>query len=72
MERLTAILGGDAAERPVVELPFDAKERFGQARAPVRETVRGANFRTTVAVYAGRYHLGLNEAAAPAIPEPPA
>jgi hypothetical protein len=26
VERLTAILGGDAAERPVVELPFDAKE----------------------------------------------
>jgi hypothetical protein len=24
VERLTAILGGDAAERPVVELPFDA------------------------------------------------
>jgi hypothetical protein len=23
VERLTAILGGDAAERPVVELPFD-------------------------------------------------
>jgi hypothetical protein len=24
VERLTAIVGGDAAERPVVELPFDA------------------------------------------------
>jgi Domain of unknown function (DUF1905) len=72
VERFTAILGGDAAERPVVELPFDAKERFGQARAPVRGTVRGADFRTTVAVYGGRCYLGFNKATAPAIPEPPA
>jgi Bacteriocin-protection, YdeI or OmpD-Associated/Domain of unknown function (DUF1905) len=60
VERFTAILGGDAAERPVVEVPFDVKERFGRARAPVRGTVDGADFRTTVAVYGGRYYLGFN------------
>lgn len=61
MERFTAILGGEDGERPVVEVPFDVKERFGRARAPVRGTVDGAAFRTTVAVYGGRYYLGFNK-----------
>jgi bifunctional DNA-binding transcriptional regulator/antitoxin component of YhaV-PrlF toxin-antitoxin module len=61
VERFTAILGGEDGERPVVELPFDVKERFGRARAPVRGTVEGAAFRTTVAVYGGRYYLGFNK-----------
>jgi hypothetical protein len=60
MERFTAILGGEDGERPLVEVPFDVKERFGRARAPVRGTVDGAEFRTTVAVYGGRYYLGFN------------
>ena len=61
MERFAAVLGGDEGERPTVELPFDAKERFGKARAPVRGTVAGAPFRTTVAVYGGRYYVGFNK-----------
>ena len=61
VERFTAILGGEDGERPVVEVPFDVKERFGRARAPVRGTVDGAAFRTTVAVYGGRYYLGFNK-----------
>ena len=61
MERFTAILGGEEGERPVVEVPFDVKERFGRARAPVRGTVDGADFRTTVAVYGGRYYVGFNK-----------
>jgi hypothetical protein len=61
MERFTAILGGEDGERPLVEVPFDVKERFGRARAPVRGTIDGAAFRTTVAVYGGRYYLGFNE-----------
>lgn len=60
MERFTAILGGEDGERPLMEVPFDVKERFGRARAPVRGTVDGAEFRTTVAVYGGRYYLGFN------------
>ena len=31
---------------------------FGKARAPVRGTVNGHPFRTTVATYGGRYFLG--------------
>jgi hypothetical protein len=61
VERFKAILGGEEGERPVVEVPFEVKERFGRARAPVRGTVDGADFRTTVAVYGGRYYLGFNK-----------
>jgi hypothetical protein len=61
VERFTAILGGEAGERPVVEVPFDVKERFGRARAPVRGTVDGTEFRTTVAVYGNRYYIGFNK-----------
>jgi hypothetical protein len=61
VERFTAILGGEEGERPVVEVPFDVKERFGRARAPVCGTVDGADFRTTVAVYGGRYYVGFNK-----------
>jgi bifunctional DNA-binding transcriptional regulator/antitoxin component of YhaV-PrlF toxin-antitoxin module len=53
VERFKAVLGGEAGEAPTVELPFDVKERFGKARAPVRGTVNGTDYRTTVAVYGG-------------------
>jgi hypothetical protein len=42
----------------VVEVPFDVRAVFGKARAPVRGTVNGYPFRTTVATYGGRYFLG--------------
>jgi hypothetical protein len=40
-------------------VPFDAKERFGQARAPVRGTVNATPFRGRLAVYGGVTVLGL-------------
>ena len=58
VERFKAILGGEDGEAPTIELPFDAKERFGKARAPVRGTVNGTDYRTTVAVYGGVYLIG--------------
>ena len=58
VERFKAILGGEEGEAPTVELPFDAKERFGKARAPVRGTVNGTGYRTTVAVYGGVHLIG--------------
>jgi Bacteriocin-protection, YdeI or OmpD-Associated/Domain of unknown function (DUF1905) len=61
MERFSAVLGGDEGERPTVELPFDAKERYGKARAPVRGRVNGVGFRTTVAVYSGVSLIGFNK-----------
>jgi len=39
-------------------VPFDVRAVFGKARAPVRGTVNGYPFRTTVATYGGRYFLG--------------
>jgi bifunctional DNA-binding transcriptional regulator/antitoxin component of YhaV-PrlF toxin-antitoxin module len=60
VERFKAILGGQQGEAPTVELPFDAKERFGKARAPVRGTVNGTAYRTTVAVYGGISLIGFN------------
>jgi hypothetical protein len=60
VERFKAILGGEQGDAPIVELPFDAKERFGKARAPVRGTVNGTAYRTTVAVYGGIPMIGFN------------
>ncbi|MFL5827720.1 MAG: YdeI/OmpD-associated family protein [Thermoleophilaceae bacterium] len=44
-----------------IEVPFDPKERFGQARAPVRGTLNGTEFRGRVSIYDGRAVLGLNK-----------
>jgi Bacteriocin-protection, YdeI or OmpD-Associated/Domain of unknown function (DUF1905) len=44
----------------LVELPFDVAEAFGQKRPPVKGTVMGYPFRTTIAVYGGRYFIGFN------------
>jgi Domain of unknown function (DUF1905)/Bacteriocin-protection, YdeI or OmpD-Associated len=44
----------------LVEIPFDVKATWGKARAPVAATINGHTFRSTVAVYSGRYLLGLN------------
>jgi hypothetical protein len=47
----------------LVEIPFDVKATWGRARAPVVATITGHTFRSTVAVYGGRYLLGLNREA---------
>jgi hypothetical protein len=54
VERFKAILGGEDGEAPTVELPFDAKERFGRARAPVRGFRRELRERAGVARRPGR------------------
>jgi len=40
-----------------VELPFDARKEFGKARPPVRISINGYSFRSTIAVYGGRYYV---------------
>jgi bifunctional DNA-binding transcriptional regulator/antitoxin component of YhaV-PrlF toxin-antitoxin module len=42
-----------------VEVPFDARERFGHERPPVRGTVDGTPFRLRLFVYDGITYLGL-------------
>jgi hypothetical protein len=59
MPAFTATLGEDeAGSIALVELPFDPRETFGKARAPVVVTVRGVVLRTTVSVYGGRSYVG--------------
>jgi hypothetical protein len=44
------------------EVPMDVPAAFGKARAPVRGTINGQPFRSTVAVYGGRSYLPVNRA----------
>jgi bifunctional DNA-binding transcriptional regulator/antitoxin component of YhaV-PrlF toxin-antitoxin module len=44
-----------------IEVPFDAKEAFGKAQAPVKVTVNGHTYASTVAVYGGRYYIPVNK-----------
>jgi hypothetical protein len=48
-------------ERPMIEVPLDVPAEFGRERVPVKGTVNGTPFRTTIAVYAGRYYIGFNK-----------
>ena len=59
-QRFTAVLAdsGRGGGR-WIEIPFDAKAEFGEARAPVAGTVNGAEFRSRLSVYGGRTYLGL-------------
>ncbi len=41
-----------------VDIPFDPREAFGQARPPVRGTVNGFPFRGRISKYGGGYLLG--------------
>jgi hypothetical protein len=49
-----------AGTSAVLRVPFDPKERFGRVRAPVRVTINGFTFRTTLARYGGVDYVGLN------------
>jgi Bacteriocin-protection, YdeI or OmpD-Associated/Domain of unknown function (DUF1905) len=42
------------------DLPFDQKQVLGKVRAPVRVTINGYTFRTTVASMGGRVFIGMN------------
>jgi Bacteriocin-protection, YdeI or OmpD-Associated/Domain of unknown function (DUF1905) len=45
-----------------IEVPLDVPAVFGRARAPVRGTINGHPFRSTVAVYGGRSYLPVKKA----------
>lgn len=42
-----------------IELPFDAKAAFGKVRAPVKVTLNGYTFRTTIAAMGGPPCIGM-------------
>jgi hypothetical protein len=58
MKKFKVVLGEDeAGSVALVELPFDPREEFGKARAPVKITVNGVVLRT-VMIYGGRPYIG--------------
>jgi uncharacterized protein YqfA (UPF0365 family) len=59
--RFEAVLGGEAGDRPTVELPFDVRATYGSARPKLKVTVNGVELRTTVAVYGGRSYVGFRK-----------
>jgi len=42
-----------------IEVQFDARAEFGEARAPVKGTVNGTPLRSRFSVYCGKTYLGL-------------
>jgi hypothetical protein len=59
MPRFKATLEARGSGR-LVEVPVDVRALFGKARAPVKATVNGHTFASTIAVYGGKYYLGFN------------
>lgn len=60
LQRFEGVLGPD--NRPVIEVPAGIIDALGAGkRPPVRATVNGYTFRTTVAVYGGKFYVGLRK-----------
>jgi hypothetical protein len=45
-----------------IEVPLDVPTLFGRARPAIRGTIAGHPFRSTIAVYGGRYYLPVKRA----------
>jgi hypothetical protein len=43
-----------------IVIPFDVKQTFGRARPPVKVTINGYEYRSTLAPYGNRHYLGVN------------
>ncbi len=61
-KRFRAILEtDDESAFTYIKIPFDVKTVFGKARLPVRVTVNGYAYRSTLAPYGGVHYLGVNQ-----------
>jgi len=61
-KRFRAILEtDDESAFTYIRIPFDVKTVFGKARPPVRVSVNGYQYRSTLAPYGGEYYLGINQ-----------
>lgn len=59
-QRFEGVLGPES--KPVIEVPSGVVEALGAGkRPPVWATVNGYTFRTTVAVYGGKFYVGLRK-----------
>lgn len=56
VKKFKARLGGEAGGL-FVTVPFDVKREFGKARAPVKVSVNGVSYKSTVSVYGGKYYV---------------
>ena len=43
------------------EVPLDVRKEFGKARPPVKVTINGYTYRSTVSVYGGKYYLPVRQ-----------
>ena len=59
-ERFETTLEVEGRTATFFEVPLDVPAVFGRARPPVRVTVGDHTYRSTIAVYGGRYFLPLN------------
>ncbi|MGH3019672.1 MAG: YdeI/OmpD-associated family protein [Gaiellaceae bacterium] len=59
-ERFDTTLQVEGRTATFFEVPLDVPEIFGRARPPVRVTIGDHTYRSTIAVYGGRYFLPLN------------
>jgi hypothetical protein len=57
-----AQLQADEGPGAFVEVPFDVREAFGRARARVLVTINDHTWPTTIAVYGGKYYVGVSRA----------
>ncbi|CAG0932521.1 hypothetical protein TFLX_02619 [Thermoflexales bacterium] len=61
-KRFRAILEtDDESAFTYIKIPFDVKTVFGKARLPVRASVNGYSYRSTLAPYGGVHYLGVNQ-----------
>lgn len=56
-----AKLETDDGSSAFVRIPFDVKAVFGKARPPVRATLNGYEFQSTLTPYGGMHYLGVNQ-----------
>jgi Bacteriocin-protection, YdeI or OmpD-Associated/Domain of unknown function (DUF1905) len=61
-ERFRTTIEVEGRTATFFEVPLDVRGLFGRARPPVRVTICGHTYRSTIAVYGGRYFLPLNRA----------
>jgi hypothetical protein len=55
-KRFRAKLGSEGGPLFVI-VPFDVRKEFGKARPPVKASVNGHSYRSTISVYGGKYYL---------------
>lgn len=59
-EKFSAVLQLEGKAATFIEVPLDVPAIFGGKRVPVRGTINGFPFRSTIATYGDRFYLPVN------------